>query len=153
VSARPIAIVHAYLRRVSFCARDENRCEVAAAYLHLEDNADLHKYRVGVPTEFAREMAKRLSDDDFGGFSGDPQMLVSFAPTVGSGKTQPDLAQLLAVWDASAFVEDYARDVHLCAVCDGVVDGHEDFGKPDVRHCNVEECPGAKLRAARKGAS
>lgn len=150
MSAAPVvvAVVKAFLTRVSFQAAGDS-CG-ALAFLHLQDDADCHKFRVAVPAPFATEMAKRLADDTFGGYAEDPHLFVSFAPITGEGEKQPSLEQLLAVWHASAFVDDFAHDAHLCAICDGVLDGHDDHGDPNVRHCDVGRCPGGKLRSARK---
>lgn len=54
--------VEAFLLRVSFPAGDPRGASVAQAYLHLEDNADAHKFRVAVSRKFGLAAAQFLAE-------------------------------------------------------------------------------------------
>ena len=108
-----------------------------------------------VPHTFARDMAEWLREhgDVEMGDGNEPMMLVAFAPCVDEDPRMspgPTLRQLLAVWNASTFVEDASKRGR-CAVCDRNLEEVEDAGPLDagIPRCD-RECPGTQLRAARK---
>jgi hypothetical protein len=139
----PVAIVKAFLLNVSFSAPRRDSTSVAAAHLHLEDDADGHKFKVAVPSEFAEELAKRLREE---GWEEEPHVLLAVAPCLMERHdSAPTLEQLLAVWDATRFVEDVVNGV--CPKCGYQVEN----GKPDpVMGTCKDGCLGRVLRAARK---
>lgn len=148
----PVAIVKAFLVDASFPAEKPGGCE-GLAWIHLEDDSDCHAFKVAVPHEFVRAMADWLHKcgDVRRGDGNEPMMMVAFAPCAGELPQQagPTLQQLLAVWNASSFVEDAGKRGR-CAVCDRDTEEVDDAGPPDagIPRCD-RSCPGAALRAAR----
>ena len=89
------ATVKAFLTSVSFVSPKSRGTSVARAYLHLEDDADCHKYKIAVPSEFARALAKKIEDD---GFEDEPSVvLLVTSILLGTDEGAPSLAQLTAL--------------------------------------------------------
>jgi len=132
-------VVTAFLSSVSF--RPGNRNVNGHARLHLEDMWDGHVFEFNVPVEFGRHVTDCIQKEDFD--ETEARMLIALSPCVLS--EAPTAEQLLAVWQASAFVDDVAADRHCCAVCDRRLPEEMDSVEP----CEPE-CPGALLRAARR---
>lgn len=138
------ATVKAFLTSVSFVSPKSRGTSVARAYLHLEDDADCHKYKIAVPSEFARALAKKIEDD---GFEDEPSVvLLVTSILLGTDEGAPSLAQLTALWAACSFI-DYQK---TCPIC------HQElprvpYGEPPAA-CPDATCPGTAMRRARADA-
>jgi hypothetical protein len=145
-----VAIVKAFLRHVTLVPKSGRVTGLAEAYLHLSDDTDDHKYKIAVPADFARYVSKDLSEWED---NEQPLLRIAICPLLHSihDSERPTMEQLLAVWEASEFIEDYASDTKQCAVCDRCLCTKRDKEHGSTYpHCLASsDCPGAKLRAAR----
>lgn len=135
------ATVKALLTSISFVAQRSRGTSAAKAYLHLEDDADCHKYKIAVPSAFARSLAKKVEDEEFD----DAPSVVLLATSIllGSDESAPSLAQLTALRAACSFI-DYKT---TCPICRQALP-RAAYGEPPPA-CPDAACPGTAIRRAR----
>jgi hypothetical protein len=77
----PKAEVVAFLTGVSFPRQQRSKCNVARAYVHIEDDADgSNKFKLAVPHEFGLLLAKHLNSFPGEGES-DPRIRITLEVT------------------------------------------------------------------------